>query len=138
MLEKVPENQLAGRFIFCYEDHMDIGQRLYELRAAKGFSQGDVEKRTGLLRCYISRVENGHTIPSLEMLEELAAGLEIKLSQLFVEGGKKPGNPPLPRPQKLKFDEQRLVDSFKRLDKRDRGLVLGMIRDLARTARSAK
>ena len=117
---------------------MNIGQRLYELRAAKGFSQGDVEKRTGLLRCYISRVENGHTIPSLETLEKLAAGLEIKLSQLFVEGGEKPGNPPLPRPQKLKFDEQSLVDSFKRLDKRDRGLVLGMIRDLARTARSAK
>ena len=115
---------------------MDIGQRLYELRAAKGFSQGDVEKRTGLLRCYISRVENGHTIPSLETLEKLAAGLEIKLSHLFVESGEKPEKPPLPRPQKL--EERRLVDSFKRLDKRDRGLVLGMIRDLATSARSAK
>jgi len=115
---------------------MDIGQRLYELRASKGFSQGDIEKRTGLLRCYISRVENGHTIPSLETLEKLAAGLEIKMSQLFMEGGEKPGNPPLTSPQKL--EERRLIESFKRLDKRDRGLVLGMIRDLARTARSAK
>jgi transcriptional regulator with XRE-family HTH domain len=42
---------------------MIIGVRLRELREQKQFSQGDIEKRTGLLRCYISRVENGHTVP---------------------------------------------------------------------------
>jgi transcriptional regulator with XRE-family HTH domain len=65
---------------------MIIGERLRALRGEKQFSQGDIEKRTGLLRCYISRVENGHTIPSVETLEKISRALEIPLYQLFYEG----------------------------------------------------
>jgi transcriptional regulator with XRE-family HTH domain len=59
------------------------GERLRDLREEKNMSQGDVEKRTGLLRCYISRVENGHTVPSVETLEKLARALEIPTYRLF-------------------------------------------------------
>ena len=62
---------------------MIIGTRLKKLREERNLSQGDIEKRTGLLRCYISRVENGHTVPSLETLERLSAALELPLYQLF-------------------------------------------------------
>jgi transcriptional regulator with XRE-family HTH domain len=65
---------------------MIIGDRLRELREEKKLSQGDVEKRTGLLRCYISRVENGHTVPAVETLEKLARAFEVPLYQLFYEG----------------------------------------------------
>ena len=65
---------------------MLIGDRLRAIREAKNFSQGDIEKRTGLIRCYISRVENGHTVPSLETLEKFAHAFEIPLYQLFYEG----------------------------------------------------
>ena len=65
---------------------MVIGDRLRELREQKKLSQGDIEKRTGLLRCYISRVENGHTVPAVETLEKLARALEIPMYQLFYEG----------------------------------------------------
>lgn len=65
---------------------MLIGTRLRFLRERKGLSQGDIEKTTGLLRCYISRVENGHTVPSLETLERFAAALEIPLYKLFHAG----------------------------------------------------
>jgi transcriptional regulator with XRE-family HTH domain len=44
---------------------MLIGERLRTIREAKNLSQGDIEKRTGMLRRYTSRVENGHTVPSL-------------------------------------------------------------------------
>jgi len=63
-----------------------IAERLRELREDKNLSQGDVEKRTGLLRCYISRVENGHTVPSIETLEKLARALEVPLYQLSYDG----------------------------------------------------
>jgi transcriptional regulator with XRE-family HTH domain len=69
---------------------MILGRRLRALRDAKKLSQADVEKRTGLARSYISRVEHGHTVPSLETLERLAAGLEIPLYQLFYEGNDLP------------------------------------------------
>src|ERR1035438_5222948 len=74
---------------------MVIGDRLKELREAKELSQGDIEKRTGLLRCYISRVENGHTVPAIETLEKLARALEVPLYQLFYDGEQPPQLPNL-------------------------------------------
>ena len=69
---------------------MIIGDRLRLLREEKHFSQGEVEKRTGLLRCYISRVENGHTVPAVETLEKFARALEVPMYQLFYEGEETP------------------------------------------------
>jgi transcriptional regulator with XRE-family HTH domain len=69
---------------------MDIARRLRELRGSKNLSQGDIEARTGLLRCYISRVENGHTVPALETLQKIARALETPLYQLFYEGEEPP------------------------------------------------
>jgi len=65
---------------------MYLGERLRLFREAKHLSQGDIERRTGLLRCYISRVENGHTVPSVETLEKIARACEVKLYQIFYEG----------------------------------------------------
>ena len=69
---------------------MLIGDRLRELREHKKMSQGDIEKRTGLLRCYISRVENGHTVPAIETLEKIASALGVPMYQLFYDGEKPP------------------------------------------------
>jgi transcriptional regulator with XRE-family HTH domain len=65
---------------------MLIGDRLKKLRESKDLSQGDIEKRTGLLRCYVSRVENNHTVPAVETLEKMARALEVPMYRLFHEG----------------------------------------------------
>jgi transcriptional regulator with XRE-family HTH domain len=72
---------------------MVIGERLRELREEKNLSQGDIEKRTGLLRCYISRVENGHTVPAIETLEKMARALEVPMYKLFYDGEEPPKAP---------------------------------------------
>jgi transcriptional regulator with XRE-family HTH domain len=122
---------------------MVIGIRLKKLREDRSLSQGDIEKRTGLLRCYISRVENGHTVPSLETLERLAAALEIPLHQLFYEGDREPALPNLSKRQsteELVLDaeqekELRFFEKVKRLltkiDEKDRQLLLYMAQKLA-------
>lgn len=74
---------------------MSIGARIREMREQKGLSQGDIEKATGLLRCYTSRVENGHTVPSLETLERFASALGVPLYQLFYKGEEAPPTPNL-------------------------------------------
>src|ERR1700726_4586719 len=74
-----------------------ITSRLPTMREDKHFSQGDIEKRTGLLRCYISRVENGHTVPAIETLEKLARAMEIPMYQLFYDGEEPPKLPNLPK-----------------------------------------
>jgi len=122
---------------------MVIGTRLKKLREDRSLSQGDIEKRTGLLRCYISRVENGHTVPSLETLERLAAALEIPLYQLFYEGDAEPVLPNLTKrrtTEELVLDaeqekEVRFFEKVKRLlskiDEKDRQLLLYMAQKLA-------
>ncbi|MCJ7502786.1 MAG: helix-turn-helix transcriptional regulator [Acidobacteriia bacterium] len=106
-------------------------------------SQGDIEKRTGLLRCYISRVENGHTVPSIETLEKLASALEIPLYQLFYEGDEPPPLPNLSKrrtTEELAMDEEtakeyRFFEKVKRLlsriNEQDRQLLLYMAQKLA-------
>lgn len=122
---------------------MIIGTRLRKLREDKKLSQGDIEERTGLLRCYISRVENGHTVPSLETLERLASALEIPLYQLFYEGEEPPALPNLSKRQtteELVLDEEsekelRFFEKVRRLtsriDDKDRQLLLYMAQKLA-------
>jgi len=117
---------------------MIIGTRLRKLREDKKLSQGDIEERTGLLRCYISRVENGHTVPSLETLERLASALEIPLYQLFYEGDEPPALPNLSKRQtteELVMDEEsekemRFFEKVRRLtsriDEKDRQLLLSL------------
>lgn len=75
---------------------MVIGERLKALREQKTMSQGDIEKHTGLLRVYVSRVENGHTVPSIETLEKFARALEVPMYALFYEG-EKPPPPEIPK-----------------------------------------
>ena len=49
---------------------MLIGQKLREIREAKKMSQMEIAEATGLVQPYVSRVENGHTIPGVETLEK--------------------------------------------------------------------
>jgi transcriptional regulator with XRE-family HTH domain len=76
---------------------MIIGDHLRVLREEKRLSQGDIEEKTGLLRCYVSRVENGHTVPSVETLEKFARALEVPMYQLFYDGEEPPKLPNLLR-----------------------------------------
>lgn len=122
---------------------MVIGRRLRKLREDKSLSQGDIEKRTGLLRCYISRVENGHTVPSLETLERLASALEVPLYQLFYEGDDPPPLPNLtsrPSAEELVLDEEqekqvrffeKVRRTLDRIEEKDRQLLLYMAQKLA-------
>src|SRR5580692_10901780 len=76
---------------------MIIAERLRTLREHKNLSQGDIENRTGLLRCYISRVENGHTVPAVETLEKFARALEVPMYELFYDGEEPPKLQNLPK-----------------------------------------
>ena len=121
---------------------MIIGDRLRAMREEKKLSQGDIEKRTGLLRCYISRVENGHTVPAIETLEKMARALECPLYQLFYEGEEPPK---LPNILKRKSSEEvvwgstgkdaRYLNKFRRLlgktEESDRKLLLYMAQKMA-------
>ena len=122
---------------------MIIDDRLRVLREEKQFSQGEIEKRTGLLRCYISRVENGHTVPAVETLEKFARALEVPMYQLFYDGEEPPKLPNLPK-RKTAGDiawgssgkEARLLGKFCRLFSRmsesNLRLLLGMAQKMRR------
>jgi len=109
---------------------MDIGKRFRDLRAAKGLSQGDIEKRTGLLRCYVPRVENGYTIPSLQTLERWAKALDLELYQLFFVSKEKPVAPEVAERAPVGAQAGELLKFFTRLSKPNQRLLLDMARKL--------
>ena len=121
---------------------MIIGDRLREVREVKKLSQGDIEKRTGLLRCYISRVENGHTVPAIETLEKLARALETPLYQLFYDGEEPPKMPNLAKRNSSGDNawgsagkEARYLSKLRRLlaktEESDRKLLLHMVQKMS-------
>jgi len=122
---------------------MIIGDRLRALREERKLSQGDIEKRTGLLRCYISRVENGHTVPAIETLEKMARALEIPMYQLFYEGDEPPKLPNLLKRKSSDVNlwgstgkDARFLNKLRRVlsktDEDGRKLVLFMVQKMAR------
>jgi transcriptional regulator with XRE-family HTH domain len=109
---------------------MNIGQNIRRLRQASGLSQGDIEKRTGLLSCYVSRVENGHTVPSLQTLEKLAGVFGLELWQLLQGVEEVP--PPTehgPLKQKGPVDAE-LLAAVRRMNASDRRLFLLTVRKM--------
>lgn len=114
---------------------MNIGETIRNFRLQKGMSQGDIEKRTGLLRCYLSRVENGHTIPSLDTLAKIAAAMDIQLAQFFSDGTGDNGAKSSPQ---VSDDVLRFLNQIRRyspgLNDSDRRLVLTMVKKMAATA----
>ena len=112
---------------------MNIGETIRNYRLQRSMSQGDIEKRTGLLRCYLSRVENGHTIPSLDTLAKIATAMELPLAQFFADGVTEAGNGKAV-PQ-LSEDEVRFLTQIRRyspnLNDSDRKLVIAMVKKMA-------
>ena len=112
---------------------MSIGSTIRAYRLQKGMSQGDIEKRTGLLRCYLSRVENGHTVPSLETLQKIAYALDLQLAQFFSDEAVSREMSSL----RLSEDEIRFLTQIQRyasrLSENDRKLLLAMVRKFAQT-----
>jgi transcriptional regulator with XRE-family HTH domain len=121
---------------------MIVGERLRVLRESKNLSQGDVQKRTGLMRCYISRVENGHTVPAVETLYKFARALEVPMYRLFYEDPDTPGTPD--HPSFAKLDDEsvrggrhatRFIHLLAAMTERNRQLLLSMARRMARDKR---
>jgi len=121
---------------------MYIAEKLRQFRESKNLSQGDIEKRTGLLRCYISRVENGHTVPAIETLEKLARALEVPMYKLFYDGEEPPKLAELPKrksPDDIAWGsagkDARYLNKFRRLlaktEEGDRKLLLSMVQKMA-------
>lgn len=129
---------------------MLIGDRLRDLREHKKLSQGDIEKRTGLLRCYISRVENGHTVPAIETLEKFARAMNVPIYQLFYDGdGRADGAPSVKHVDKTNDSiwggsgkERRILVRFteflSRIDETDRELLLSVAGRMARPLKNRR
>jgi transcriptional regulator with XRE-family HTH domain len=122
---------------------MMIGDRLRAIRVAKNLSQGDIEKRTGLLRCYVSRVENGHTVPAIETLEKMARALGMALYQLLYEAEIRTEPPAGRFDSSMKWGSSgksarylhRLADLLARMSARDRNLLMELSGKMAKRRR---
>jgi transcriptional regulator with XRE-family HTH domain len=114
---------------------VNIGEVIRAYRNERGLSQGDIERRTGLLRCYLSRVENGHTVPSLETLAKIAEAMDMSLADFFPTMETAREREAKKALGELSQDEIRFLGEIKRysstLTDENKLLVLAMIRKMA-------
>jgi transcriptional regulator with XRE-family HTH domain len=136
MTTVVPQQNVTARGPSPEPAPINIGVTIRSFRLQRGMSQGDIEKRTGLLRCYLSRVENGHTVPSLDTLQKIATALELPLSQFFAEDTQRAALDT--GTAALGEDEIRFLTQVQKyasqLTESDRRLLLAMVRKFAATA----
>lgn len=119
---------------------MVIGERIRVIRESKKLSQGEIQKRTGLLRCYISRVEHGHTVPTVETVEKIARAVDVPLYRFFCEDNMTPQ--PLRLPPKPEYDRkmdsvdwQWLAQQLRRMSDKDRETLFFIAKRMARRKR---
>src|SRR6201987_2547928 len=134
-MQTIPSDMTNGS-VDAVSISINIGTTIRGYRLQKGMSQGDIEKGTGLLRGYLSRVENGHTVPSLETLQKIARALDLQLSEFFAEeviskemSGLNLGE------EEIRFLRQ-VQRSSAHLSDSDRRLLLAMVRKFAQTTLS--
>jgi transcriptional regulator with XRE-family HTH domain len=65
------------------ETQIHIGPRVRALREAMDLSLRDLAERSGVSAPMLSQVERGETSPTLSIASRIAAGLELRLSQLL-------------------------------------------------------
>jgi transcriptional regulator with XRE-family HTH domain len=111
---------------------MNLGDSIRKIRQTKGLSQGEMQKRTGILRSYLSRVENGHTIPSLATLQRLAVAMEVTLADFFpTEGAPPPAVEANGSPDSL----EELRSYLPQLSPQQRQELLEMVKEMAKPIR---
>ena len=124
---------------------LPIGARLRRLRKLMRMSQRDVEQRASLCQSYISNVENGHIVPTLETLQRFAKALDVPLSALFYSGEPRPTRPRLEALETLEKRAQeggkagrdarfllKLRTLLVRIPETDRRLFLSLVKELAK------
>jgi transcriptional regulator with XRE-family HTH domain len=117
---------------------MNLGESIKNIRQAKGLSQGEMQKRTGILRSYLSRVENGHTVPSLATLQRLASAMGVALSDFFAANGQPTEGAPAAAMAASASDPANqylaeLKTLLPQLTSQQRDQLLDMVKDMAST-----
>jgi len=118
---------------------MNVGERLKEIREGKELSQGDIEKKTGLLRCYVSRCENGHTVPNIETLQKWSKALGVSMAELFNFNGEeiqplRISNKGVAEPKVSRTVERelhRIQSNYLRMTPRNRAILSALAHKLA-------
>jgi transcriptional regulator with XRE-family HTH domain len=103
------------------------------MRESKGLSQGDIERRSGLLRSYISRVEGGYTAPSLTTLEKFARALGVEPYQLLFHSHGNPRSPRFPEQTGLTKPARKLLKLFEAMSNGNRKVLLMMANKLGKS-----
>jgi len=60
-----------------------FGDRVRDLRLAKGLSQEELAFRAGIHRTYLGGIERGERNPALKNISAIAEALHVTLSELF-------------------------------------------------------
>lgn len=68
----------------------DVGGEVRRWRQTRSLTLAQVGERSGLNIGYLSQIENGKAVPSLDALTEIAAALDVPIAWLFLDSAPAP------------------------------------------------
>lgn len=64
-------------------ESVKLGKNLKRIREEKGMTQGDIVRKLGVSRSFVSNTENGNTNPTLSTITNLAKTLGVSSDELL-------------------------------------------------------
>ena len=90
---------------------MKIGHKIRELRRQKDLTQDELGRKTKIHGRYISKLENNHSVPSIDIIKKIASALDITVDHLLYD---KSDNL-----TKININDKQLLQKFEIIDKMD-------------------
>ena len=103
-------------------DYMVIGQRLQNRRKELRMTQEVLAEKAGITVVYLSKFENGHVRPTLELLDELCAALQHDLGMALT--GAKTDSPD--------YGSERVLTLFRSCSPQVKPIALSVLEQLAK------
>jgi transcriptional regulator with XRE-family HTH domain len=63
----------------------EFGKLVRSWRTARGVSQEAFAYKCGIHRTYMTHIEKGSKMPSIDVVARLARGFEVEISEIFLE-----------------------------------------------------
>ena len=83
-------------------DYKLIGSRIKKQRTAKGITQEALAETVNITTVYLSKIENGHVRPTIDLLDEICTALGFELGDLFADSS----------PRSERYQNERVLELF--------------------------
>ena len=103
-------------------DYKLIGQRIKEYRQKAALTQETVAEQADITTVYLSKIENGHVKPTLDLLDRLCGSIGCELTDILTDV----------TPTSLHYQSEQVVTLFRACSPQVKPIALDLLKNLTK------